>query len=96
MTAQNILVLTLLAASVAFIGAAWVCTVLIHAKVVKLTTLPRVSLWSLWSEVAKAYPSVCPGGRLLFWRWIFQALGLCAFVGVMATLVVAAITSKPR
>ena len=96
MTVQNILMLALLGAAVAFIGAAWVCTVLIHAKVVRSTALPHASLWKLWSEVAKAYPSVCPGGRLLLWRSIFLSAGLCAFVGMMATLVLTAIASRVR
>jgi hypothetical protein len=67
---------------------------LIHAKVIKSTAVPRASIWNLWSQVAKMYPTVCPGGRLFFWRSLFQILGVCSFIATMIAGVVGAVASK--
>jgi len=94
MTTTNLVVMALLGVAFIFTGAAWLVTMLIHVKVNKSTAVPEASIWNLWSQVANTYPIVCPGGRLLFWRSLFQVLGLCSFVAMMIIMVVSAITSK--
>ena len=96
MTSERIVVMVLLAVAFIFTGAAWVVTMLIHVKVIRSTAIPEASIWNLWSQVAKTYPIVSPGGRLLFWRALLQALGLCSFIAMMIALVVGAIMSKPH
>jgi len=82
MTTESLFVLVLLAVSFVLTGAAWLVTMLIHVKVNRTTTVQQASTWNHWSQVAKTYPIVCPGGRLLFWRSLFQALGLCSFIAI--------------
>ena len=93
-TTPNVVAIILFVIASVLMGAAWLCTVLIHAKVIRSTALPQASIWNLWSQVTKVYPSVCPGGRLLFWRTLLQVLGLCSFVAMMIVLLAVAIMSK--
>jgi hypothetical protein len=95
MTSPRLIVLALLVVSFVFTGAAWLFTMLVHAKVTRSTALPNTTVWNLWSQVARAYSIVCPHGRLLFWRSLFQTLGVCSFIAMMIALVVGAIMSKP-
>jgi hypothetical protein len=94
MTSERIVVMVLLVGAFIFTDAAWLVTMLIHVKVIRSTAMPDPSIWNLWSQVAKTYPIVSPGGRLLFWRSLLQTLGLCSFIAMMIALVVAAIISK--
>lgn len=96
MSTPNLVVATLFASASVLLGAAWACTAVIHAKVIRSTALPQVSIWNLWSQVSKAYRLVCPGGRLLFWRSLFQILGLSSFIAMLVALVAFAIASKPH
>lgn len=94
MTAVNLPAMVLLAIAFISTGAAWCCTVLIDAKVIRSTALPYATLRNLWSEVAKAYPVAYPGGRLLFWRALLLTLAASSFVAMVVTLMVGAILSK--
>jgi hypothetical protein len=96
MPIPNLVVMALLAVAFVFIGAAWLVTILIHAKVNRSTAAVDASIWNLWSRVAKTYARVYPGGRLLFWRSLFQTLGVCSFIAMTIALVVGAIMSKPH
>ena len=96
MTLAGLVVLGLLALASVLIGAAWICTAMVYARVIRSTALPHASIWNLWSQVRKAYPSVCPRGRLLFWRSFFQLAGFGAFLVMVVALVILAIGSRIR
>ncbi len=96
MPTPKLIVMVLLAASFICIGAAWLFTVLAHAKVIRSGALKDVSKFSRWSQVVRAYPAAYPSGRLLFWRSLFQTLGLCLFIAMATTLFVWAMASNNR
>ncbi len=87
----NAVLMILLGISVACIGVAWACSIVMHIRV------PNDSLtWRTFGrDVQTAYGRLYPRSKLLFWRRITILCGVFAFVAMAAVAVLLAIKAHP-
>jgi hypothetical protein len=82
------------AATVVCVGAARLCTLAMHARVLRRGTIPGLKMWTMWEDVARRHAELYPDSSLDRWRSRLNLLTIAFFAMFLAFALYSAIAPK--